>query len=411
MAANVAPLLKAHLAPAALALAQRLGRTAFELGIQAYLVGGPVRDLLLGTAPRELDLAVEGDASALASRLVAAGEAEVLMRSQFLTFKLRTAEIEGARATARRERYASPGALPQVEAAPIAEDLGRRDFTINAMAVALSPQRWGELMDPFGGQEDLARGLVRALHDRSFQDDATRILRGVRYEQRLGLRLEEGTERLLRRDVAVLDAISPDRLRHEVERILQEPSPERVFLRSQEMGVLSAIHRPLRWEPDLQEAALRLRQRGEVHPLAYLALLAHPLTEEEAKGLVARLNAPGDWQRAVEDVGRLRGAIAFLEDPGLRPSEVEALLKEYAPPALEAALALEPPSKAQQWLEEYLTRLRYVRPLLTGDDLLSLGVPPGPFMGRILEALHRARLDGEATSREEEVALVRRLVG
>ncbi|MSQ40283.1 MAG: CCA tRNA nucleotidyltransferase [Dehalococcoidia bacterium] len=411
MAPNVAPLLEAHLAPAALALAQRLGRTAFELGIQTYLVGGPVRDLLLGKPPRELDLAVEGDASALASRLAAAGETEVLMRSQFLTFKLRIAGIEVDLATARRERYASPGALPQVETAPIAEDLGRRDFTINAMAVALSPQRWGELLDPLGGQEDLARGLVRALHDRNFQDDATRILRGLRYEQRLGLRLEEGTERLLRRDVSFLAAISPDRLRHEVERILDEPAPERVFRRAQELGVLSAIHRPLRWEPGLQEATLRLRQRREAHPLAYLSLLAHSLTDEEAKGLVARLNAPVDWRRVVEDVGRLRGALSFLDDPGLRPSEVEAVLKEYAPPALEAALALEHRAHAQRWLQEYLTRLRYVRALLTGDDLLAQGVPAGPFLGRILDALHRARLNGETTSREEEVALVRRLVG
>ncbi len=407
MPTNVAPLLQAHLAPSTLELTQRLGEAAARAGMEVYLVGGPVRDVLLGKAPVDLDLALEGDASALVSRLVESADVRVLMRSQFLTYKLRIGETTVDLATARRERYPSPGALPQVEAASLQDDLRRRDFTINAMAIALTPHLWGELQDPFGGQADLAQGLVRALHPGSFQDDATRIVRGIRYEQRLGFRLEQRTEELVRQDASFLKAISPDRLRHEVDRILQEPAPERVLERAQEMGVLSFIHPSLRWDATLLQAALRLRQQAWAEPLAYLGLLAHSLTAQEAQGLIARLNMPSEWRQVVEDMRRLPAALLLLGED-LKPSQAEALLREYTPASLEAAWAMETHPDLQLWLQDYLTHLRHVRPHLTGDDLQALGVAPGPLLGRLLDALHRACLDGEATTREEEVALVRR---
>ena len=410
MTRNVTSLVEAHLPPGSLAVARRLGDAAAQAGMQAYLVGGPVRDLLLGKTPMDVDFTVEGDASTLAAHLVTAWKAQVVMRSQFLTVKLR---LDGATidlATARRERYPAPGALPQVEPSSIREDLARRDFVINAMAVALAPDRFGELLDPFGGEEDLSQGVMRVLHHESFRDDATRILRGLRYEQRLDFHFEKETEALARRDAPMLETISPDRLRNEVERIFQEPAPEQVLKRAQELGVLPAIHPSLQWDANLSEAAAQLQEQPEADPLVYLALLAHPLTEEEAQALVRRLNMPSEWERVVLDIVRLRSALPTLQDESIRPSQVEALLKGYAPSALAAAQALEERPRPKEWLECYLTRLRHVRPELTGDDLLAMGIPQGPQVGEVLEALHQACLDDEVTSREEEVALVRRWV-
>ena len=410
MAQNLTPLLEAHLTPTHLALAHRIGDVAAEQGMVAYLVGGPVRDLLLGKPPVDVDFTVEGDVPSLASRLEEAHGAQVMMRSQFLTAKVRLEGTIVDLATARRERYPSSGALPRVEPGSIQEDLARRDFTINAMAVALAPGRFGELLDPFGGQEDLGQGRVQVLHGESFRDDATRILRGLRYEQRLGFHLEEETATLVRRDAQMLERISPDRLRHEIARIFQEPAPEQVLARAHELGVLQAVHPPLRWDTTLNEAASRLREQSRAEPLFTLALLAYPLKEAEAQGLVSRLNMPSEWERVILDIVRLPTTLPSLEDERLRPSQAFSLLKRYAPVVLEVALALEEHPARKRWLECYLTTLRHVRPELTGDDLLAMGIPQGPAIGQLLEALHRARLDGEVTSRDEEEAFVRQRV-
>ena len=198
------------------------GELAQKRGQKLYLVGGVVRDLLLGRENFDLDLVVEGDAIALAQELAEARQCKLVTHQRFGTAKLTWDGGSADLATARSETYAKACALPTVNPSTIRDDLLRRDFTINAMAVALTPDLYGQLLDLYGGLSDLEGKLVRVLHGKSFIDDATRIWRAIRYEQRLSFHLESETLELVKRDAGYLKKVSGDRIRHELELILKE---------------------------------------------------------------------------------------------------------------------------------------------------------------------------------------------
>ncbi|MBI4234456.1 MAG: CCA tRNA nucleotidyltransferase [Chloroflexi bacterium] len=378
-------------------------------GLSLYLVGGPVRDLLLGKPILDLDLVVEGDAPLLASLLAKELGGTVAATSQFGTAKLKLPDTTLDLATARRETYAHPGALPAVRPGGIRDDLGRRDFTINAMALRLDGDRFGQLLDPFGGQRDVAGGTVRILHPKGFVDDATRILRAIRYEQRLSFHMAETTEALARQHASFLDTISGDRLRHELERLLQEARPEHALARAHSLGVLKALLPSLAWPGALQEAVQRFRESGgRADPLLFLALLATPLSPEEGERFARRLNAPARWRRILHDTVSLRGSQDALQAPELAASTIVRHLRAMEPEAVLAWAAVAPAPLARQRLLHYLEDLRHVRSRLSGHDLLALGVPHGPLVGQLLEELQTASLDGVVRSREEETALVQR---
>jgi tRNA nucleotidyltransferase (CCA-adding enzyme) len=222
MAGNTSTRLEKSLSAESLALIKMAGQLAAERRLGIYLVGGVVRDILLGRANSDLDLVVEGDAMGLAESLAGELGGRLVVHRRFGTAKIRTGDLTVDLAMARAETYARPGALPTVRPGSIQDDLARRDFTVNAIALRLDPGSFGKLVDPFDGQKDMESKLIRILHDRSFIDDATRMLRAVRYEQRFGFRLEPSTESLLRQNVAMLRTISGDRTRHELELILKE---------------------------------------------------------------------------------------------------------------------------------------------------------------------------------------------
>lgn len=388
-------------------LLARIGDVAAQRGQPLYLVGGPVRDLLLRRPVMDIDLVTEGDAVALAQATALHLGGQVSAVSQFLTAKVRFPLWTVDLATARRETYPSPGALPVVQPGTILDDLARRDFTINAMAIDLTPTRWGRLLDPFGGYADLEARLVRFLHDRSFQDDATRILRALRYEQRLGCALEENTCHALRRDIAFLDTISGDRLRREMERLFQEPFPERVLERAHNLGVLGAILPGLQWGEAQHQAVVHWRaERREVSPLLFLALLAFPLSLERAEALVRRLRLPRRWAEVVRHTLVVQGLLSQWRNlPS--PSALLDALDPLRPEALEAVALLAPNPLHRQALRTYLDTWRSLRPRLSAMDLLSLGVPEGPWIGRLLKELRAQVADGLLTSDEEERAYVR----
>ncbi len=395
------------------------GRTALtaitnaghEDGLTLYLVGGSVRDLLLGHPTLDVDLTLEGDAPDLAQR-VAAGlpGLRCLVHSAFGTATLKNAGFRLDVATARGETYRRPGALPSVRPGSLREDLSRRDFTVNAMALALTGSRTGDIVDPFDGRTDLKAGLLRVLHEGSFRDDATRILRGARYESRLGFRLERRTLLWLKRDVGYLETISGPRIREELARALREPQPERVLLRLQRLGALQAIHSALSFDGRRARAFAWLREvRGEPPTTAYLALLAWGLSLAEATALAARLTLT---RRETEAVRAAPEAMAIKRklSRGVRPSRVVALLSPL-PPASVWALAASASGRARQQALRYLQRWRYVKPSLDGHALLAMGARPGPGLGRALRRLRAARLDGEVRSRREEERMARRLLG
>lgn len=411
---DLAAAIEQHLSRERVALLRAAGATAARSRVPLYLVGGCVRDLLLARPVLDLDLVAEGDAPALADRLAAelGGPVTVTARSQFGTVKLQVGETTLDLATSRTETYAQPGALPAVKPGPLAADLKRRDFSINAMAARLSPERFGELVDPLGGYDDLLAKTVRVLHRMSFMDDPTRILRGIRYEARLGFLMDVGTEALARRDARYLETISPDRLRHELDRVLHEPEPDRCLARAQEMGVLAAILPALTWPASLNQEVGALREAGGtglLTPHAFLGLLAWPLAPDDAAALVRRLNLSAKQLSVVEGARRLASLLPALGAPALRPSEAYTLLKALDQDAAHAAfIAAGDAPVARERLDAYLRRWRDCRPHLSARQLLALGVPQGPLVGEFLDRLLAHRLDHPEVTASDEEAMVRR---
>jgi tRNA nucleotidyltransferase (CCA-adding enzyme) len=389
-------------------------QTASELaagrGQSLYLVGGVVRDLLLGKPNLDLDLVVEGDAVALARELVEMKAAKITTHPRFKTAKLTWAGFSVDFITARSESYDQPGALPIVKPGSLESDLFRRDFTINAMAVSLDAGRYGGLIDHYGGRSDLEQRLIRVLHEKSFIDDATRIWRGLRYEQRLDFQLEADTLDWLKRDIPRLDTISGDRLRYELECVFREAQPEKVLCRADELGVLKKLHPALvadGWLVDRFRLARGLTLPDSPSFGLYLALLAYRLSGQECGELASGLKLSKPVARIVRDTATLKAKIKTLAYPEIKPSYVYRLLHGLSPSAVVAASIAAVSPVARQHLEGYLHKLRYVKPALNGSDLIGLGVAPGPRVKELLERLRDARLDGKAVSRQDEEALLR----
>lgn len=329
-----------------------------------YLVGGSVRDLLLGRPRADVDLVVEGDAGELAAAL----GAEVIEHERFATAKVELDGHEVDIAAARAETYARPGALPEVApAADIAADLGRRDFTVNAMAIPLLGEP--RLIDPHGGCADLEAGLLRVLHDRSFADDPTRALRAARYAARFGFEPEEGTAKLLRE--TDLGTVSGDRRRAELLRLAAEPSAARGFELLAEWGLVEL-------RPGGVELAARVAE-----------LLAAPPWREVA---------PRDRAVLAAALGSAGGEEELAAARPERPSEAVELARRHSPVELALARAL-----GAEWLERYLLEWLPLRLEIDGNDLIAAGVPEGPALGRGLAAALRRKLDGEIAGREQEL--------
>ena len=383
--------------------------------MSAYLVGGPLRDVLLGFPVQDLDFVVEGDAPALAHSLAQELGGGITVHHRFGTATVALGDSHIDVVTARREVYPRPGDLPQVTPGTIREDLARRDFTINSLAIPLG-EAHPRIIDPQGGLDDLAAGLVRILHPQSFIDDPTRIMRAVRYEQRFGFALESGTLARLGEALAAgrLDPVSGDRLRHELERTLEERDPAPALLRAARLGVLSALHPSLREGPGLERLAAcpaateeALRYAG---PLVYLAALVYHVPSKNAPSLIRRLNLPGSWSRVVRDTLELRQREASLAEASLTPSQVYCLVYGLAEPAVAAVAVLTSLDQAARRLARYTHELVRVRPVLGGRELLEMGVPPGPQVGEILQHLRRAKLDGQVSGEDDERRLVRRML-
>ena len=390
---------------------QVAGEVAQSEGQSLYLVGGVVRDLLLGRANFDLDLVVEGNAIELAQQLTEIKQGKITTHPRFGTAKLQWNKWSVDLATARSETYAKPGALPRVKPSSISSDLFRRDFTINTMAIHLNPARYGELLDLHGGRDDLKHKLIRVLHEKSFIDDATRIWRGLRYEQRLNFQLERTTLQLLKRDISMLDTISADRIRYEIECILRERYPEKILRRADELKVLPKLHPALKgngWLAEKFEQARHLNSPNLPSVGLYLALLAYPLTSEENERLISFLRLRKSSAQTLRDTINIKAKLPSLANPELSPSSIYRLLHGYSLQAVTAnSLACDSPLTYQH-IQLFLDKLRYVKPILTGNDLQRMGIAPGPQMKEILQRLHEARLDGKVTSKQDERKLVER---
>ncbi len=429
--------MQAAISPGMWQLARAIAYQAQQRQVGLYVVGGFVRDLLLDLPNYDVDLVVEGDAIELVRAVQATYGGDMHSHAQFGTAKwmpddavARSLGIELNAAgwpasidfvSARSEFYEQPTALPTVERGSIKLDLHRRDFTINTLAIRLSPEPFGELLDFYGGEQDLREGVIRVLHSLSFVDDPTRMLRAVRLEQRLGFLIESRTEELIRSAIALLDRVSGDRIRHELALILAEQQPLRALTRLDELGILAAIHPDLRVDDWVRSAFHAVRDAREDLPWPSLAtfdnwmlttfgLFISRLPEPELEQLGRRLQ----FSRAyIDHLHAARTAIAYLPLLGKQqqPSEVVRLLEPLDEVGWLAAWAAAPNGVARQQIETFAKEWRFVKPVLSGTDLREItGLKPGPVYGALLDRLRRAWLNGEITSSEAEKNLLLRLI-
>jgi tRNA nucleotidyltransferase (CCA-adding enzyme) len=426
----------AALPPALIELIRRTGVLAGELGYPLYAVGGFVRDLLLGHPNLDVDLVVEGDAIRLAHELAGRLGGHVRSHRRFGTAKWilppdlpdfsNSAGLPESLdfATARTEFYEHPTALPMVERSSIKLDLHRRDFTINTLAIRLTPERWGELLDFYGGRKDLDERLIRALHSLSFVEDPTRILRAIRFEQRFGFQIEPRTEELIGNALDLMERVSAERVRHELELILAEAEPERALNRLAELGVLTLLNPDLHCDAWFQARAAALRGlisqvrnstseipppmtlAADALPPLYLALLTFQMPAESLQALAERYRLRKSYRDLLGEVARLRAQLPRLSRNGLKSSEIVAILDETSDEARLLIRVATDSWLVRQRLDLYQRRLRHVRPVLTGTDLRRMGLPPGRHYSQILERLRAAHLDEEITEQADEERLV-----
>jgi tRNA nucleotidyltransferase (CCA-adding enzyme) len=364
---------------------------------KAYLVGGAVRDLLRGAVPVDVDIVVEGDALAVAERL----GGEIVGHERFGTATVRVGDLTIDIATARRERYPAPGALPEVEEASIEEDLARRDFTINAIAIALPD---GDIVDPHDGQADLNARLIRILHARSFLDDPTRLLRALRYEARLGGRLEEDTEQRAQEAIAggALDTVSGKRIRDELLDLLREPEAPAALERMRDLKLDCALHPAWRVLPGRAASALlACADTGADPALASLAALMVP-DAEALHPMLDRLALTRHERDRVARAAEVGGHLAHRLEADLADSEIHGLLHCEPAETLAVALAWGAPGEP---VLRFITDLSGARLEVTGDDLVAAGVPESRAIGAALDETLRRKLDGQVSGREDELAV------
>jgi tRNA nucleotidyltransferase (CCA-adding enzyme) len=452
---NLANRLETTLPPARLLLLKSVAKTAYEQRAALYIVGGFVRDMLLDRPSLDFDLVVEGDAILLAHSLVDKFGGRVTSHSRFGTSKwhideektelfnkLEYEELGGTKPkntavrepalahedlpesldliSARTEFYTYPTALPTVERGSIKLDLHRRDFTINTLALRLDGYHYAELHDYWGGLNDLNSGLIRVLHSLSFVDDPTRMLRAVRFEQRFNFHIEDRTRELIDGAIRLLERVSGDRIRHELDHILTESQAYKMLARLDRLQLLRAIQRNLKWDEWLSQ---RIQSLIEISPepewglelnnnklrvnLGYILWLLR-LTPPRTGRVIKRLKMPRKLANDIFSAQDIWRDINSLKK--MQPSEVVIRLEGIEPLAIYANFLASEDEKAQDIFWKYVSEWRQIFPKTDGHILQQLGIPPGPIYRQILQTLRSAWLDGTIGSAEEEESLLENLL-
>jgi tRNA nucleotidyltransferase (CCA-adding enzyme) len=431
---HLAEQVRSILPPSVLDLLLKASRLASEMGFSLYLVGGFVRDLLLGKPHLDLDIVVEGDAIALARRLSETVGGRMHSHVRFGTAKLIFDTSDAALpfvdfTTARREFYEYSTALPQVVRSSIKQDLYRRDFTINTMAISLNEDTFGELLDFYGGERDLRERLIRVLHNLSFIEDPIRMLRAVRLEQRLGFRMEEMTEELISDALEWLDRVGGERIRQELYAVFEEDEPGKPMRRLSGLGILQQISPLLVWDDwveqrltDFHRAAAHWQEQAPSQPssgpdshrptmaTSYLALAGLRATEEEVLELALRLKLSKDDTQFLIEARQLSLLLPSLAQKDLSRSGIYGLLAPHADAAVFLCWLASRDDLVKERLELYHSELVSVRTMIDGDYLRSMGLPPGPLYAQILGELRDARLDGRISTFGDEKEEAQRII-
>ncbi len=440
---NLSERLEKVLPEGQLALLREAASAAFDQQAALFIVGGFVRDLLLDRPSLDFDLVVEGDAIKLARTLANKHGGRVTSHSRFGTAKWHLPEIWLSKlshlgktasrnnasdqlksldlVSARTEFYTYPTALPTVQRGSIKLDLHRRDFTINTLALRLDGNHYGELHDYWGGLTDLRQGLVRVLHSLSFVDDPTRILRAVRFEQRFDFSIEERTLQLMDEAVSLLDRVSGDRIRHELDHILIEEQVAKMLERINQLGFLEAIHPELKWDSWLRDKVVSL-VTGEFNDhwdipennhlsirrdLIYILWLLR-MPYGHAQSVTSRLKFSATLVRMILSARKLWKHLDELVEAA--PSVVVEKLEDASQLALFAAYHASDRQEIRSVLDQYVSKWRYISPSIDGHDLRKRGIPPGPIYKIILRQLRSSWLDGDIQNVDQENELIEHIL-
>ncbi len=420
---NILKTLEASLPPILFNILVDTGRIASTLGLKAYGVGGFVRDTLLGRKNLDVDIVVEGECYPVVDGLMERyGLMEVIRHERFLTAELYLDSYRIDIATTRKEEYPR-ASLPQVVPATLREDLSRRDFTINTLAVCLDPERFGTVVDLCGGLKDLEAGIIRVLHKESFTEDPVRIPRAVRFALRFGFRIEEATEALM---VEAIEGGAPReasgrRMLDELVNIFEEERRWQIVERLFDAGLFNALVDGF----DNPEGTLSILRKGEAilgwyegirkeeeveQWFVYFLCLTDSLEGDALRKLSCWLDVGGKRRLlAIEKRDEAIGALEAIEkDPEDRvgiyevfsscPLELVLYIAARGSPVVEGAVRL------------YIEELMDVRPILTGRELKGLGLAEGPRMGEILRLVFREKLEGRLQTLEDELRFVKDLI-
>jgi len=435
---EIAAMLSEALPPARRALLHVIADEAYEQGVQAFIVGGFVRDLLLQLPSQDFDIVIEGDAMTFAEHLARQfggrvvahkrfGTAKWILNQESLETALKGNQTEGFSRvdlpehldliTARTEFYNKPAALPVVERSSIKMDLHRRDFTINTLALRLDGSHFGKIFDFWGGYSDLQQKKIRVLHALSFVDDATRMLRAVRFATRFNFEIEPQTLSLIEGSLPLLAEISGARLIHEFELIFNENKAPEMIRQLGSLGILAAIHPALPWDDQtinrltrgltaLSQADMTVTPEEKLQILWCLWL--QDLNPEALQAVGRRLHLSTKLLGWIEQTRALWQLLPTLQ--GQRPSQITQKLEGFHAIPIRSVFATCENPDLRQILQIYQDEYRHVRPFTTGKDLQALGLPPSPRYAAILSALKQAWLDGQVKSEVEEKVLLQKLL-
>ena len=404
-----------------------VGEVADEAGFPVYLVGGIVRDLILRVANLDIDIVVEGDGITFAGMLIKKTGGRMKTHLKFGTAVVVLPNgLKLDIATARLEYYASPAALPTVELSSIKKDLYRRDFTVNTLAVRLNRNRYGELIDFFGGLRDIKDRTIRVLHSLSFVEDPTRVLRAIRFEQRFDFHLSKHTLNLIKSAVTMklFNRLTGERIYTELVLMFSEAEPLKVLIRMKELDLLKFIHPNLKATAEAEKLFTDIGETLTWFRLLYLDLkiekwfvyflgLLDRIKDPAAEETLARLAAPERTRDRVRQArARYRDVLyVFYREPDLSPSRVYELLNALDTEALLLMMAKAKQEKAKKYISLYLTHLRNVKVMITGDDLKAMGILPGPRYRELFDELLDAKLDNTVRNRDDEIAFAKKRGG
>lgn len=418
-------------------LIEMTAKTAESCGYPVYIVGGFVRDLLLGCPVMDFDIVVEGDAIHLCKTLVNVYGGKMRTHSQFGTAKWMIHSIHDVidsemtpdsipdsldLISARTEFYDYPTALPKVERSSIKLDLHRRDFTINTMAIRLDGKHFGELLDNWGGYQDLQRKIIRVLHSLSFSDDPTRMLRAVRFEQRFGFTIEPHTLKLIQSTQGLLKQVSGRRVMHELDLFFHEDNPSEGLYRLQSLGILRQIHPELKWTAENAEDLDKLKhwipdefwketfgtQMSEGAIVAPYTIWWKDYSDAVINELTSRLKMSNKMAKIILGTGMISRCI-----PDYREKWASAITEFFETIPIESLAVwyfLTPEENDRFIISEFMTKWRHCRPVTTGDDLKKMGYGQGPWIAAVLKRLRRGWIDGEFNTAADEQLILQKVL-